>query len=77
MRMTTASPGPRRPPSSTSASSRGTGASIWRRITISIRIGCLLAAIVAASSASATSFSSTTTTSVSAIPLVTAPPVRR
>src|SRR5690349_13713404 len=77
IRMTTASPGPSRPPIRTSASSRGTGASICRRITINMRMGCLLAASVAASSASCTSRSSTTTTSVNALPLVTAPPVRR
>src|SRR4051812_3744215 len=77
MRMTTASPGPSRPPMSTSASSRGCGASICRRTTTSSREGCCSEAAVAASSASATRLSSATTTRVSATPESTAPPVRR
>src|SRR3954470_17133857 len=77
IRMTTASPGPSRPPMSTSASSRGVGASICRRTTTSSRHGCCSAAAVAASSASATRLSSATTTRVSATPDNTAPPVRR
>src|SRR3954471_18841515 len=77
MRMTTASPGPSRPPMTTSASSRGVGASICRRTTTSSRQGCASAACVAASSASATRLSSATTTRVSATPESTAPPVRR
>src|SRR5215213_5579879 len=77
MRMTTASPGPSRPPIDTSASSRGTGASICRRTTTSSRQGCISAACVAASSASDTLLSSATTTRVSATPDSTAPPVRR
>src|ERR1700710_1469241 len=77
IRMTTASPGPSRPPISTSASSRGTGASICRRTTMSNRHGCSSAAAVAACSASVTRPSSATTTRVSATPLITAPPVRR
>src|SRR4051812_4599406 len=77
IRMTTASPGPSRPPTSTSASSRGTGASICRRTTMSSRQGCTSAAAVAACSASVTRLSSATTTRVSATPLITAPPVRR
>src|SRR5437762_4854080 len=61
----------------TSASSRGTGASICRRMTMSSRSGCCWAALAAASSAAWTSVSSTTTTSVSAQPEVTDPPLRR
>ena len=61
----------------TSASSRGTGASMLWRSTMSTRIGCRDAAIETAASTSAASFSAITTTSVSASPLVTPPPVRR
>src|SRR4051812_15436612 len=77
IRRTTASPGPSRPPISTSASSRGAGASICRRTTRRMRHGCASAAWVAASSASATRLSSATTTRVRATPESTAPPVRR
>src|SRR4051794_30450370 len=77
MRITTASPGPSRPPMTTSASKRGVGASICRRTTTSRRHGCISAAWVAASSASETRLSSATTISVSATPESTAPPVRR
>src|SRR3954468_4326131 len=77
IRMTIASPGPSRPPMTTSASRRGTGASICRRTTTSMRQGCAAAAWDAASSASVTRLSSATTTRVSATPDSTAPPVRR
>src|SRR6185437_12189717 len=77
IRSTTDSPGPYRPPIDTSASSRGTGASMLCRSTMITRIGCLAAAVATAASTSAVSFSSSTTIRVSASPEVTAPPVRR
>ncbi len=77
MRMTTASPGPSRPPMETSASNRELAASSWRRTTMSSRHGWAAAAVVAALSATPTCFSSTTTTRVSARPKASAPAERR
>ena len=82
MRMTTASHGPSRPPTTISASSRDsvlfppTGA-VLLRTTMSSRHGCIAAAVAAAVSASRTRFSSTTATSVRARPLATPPALRR
>src|SRR3954447_17831033 len=76
IRMTTASVGPSRPPTCTSASRR-LSLSRLRRTTTSSRHGCAAAAMVAAVSASCTRFSSTTTTSDSASPLASAPDARR
>ena len=81
MRMTTASHGPSRPPTTISASRRdsvcGARGRGRLRTTMSSRHGCAAAAVAAAVSASRTRFSSTTATRVSASPLATPPALRR
>src|SRR5690348_1531970 len=82
MRSTTASPGPSRPPTTISASSRDSvlcalEAGELLRTTMISRHGCAAAAVAAALSASRTRRSSTEATRVRAWPLATPPALRR
>ena len=82
IRITTASHGPSRPPTTISASNLDSdgpesGGGDQPRTTMISRHGCAAAAVAAAVSASRTRFSSTATIRVSASPLATPPALRR